>query len=183
MINRMLRYGSSARSRLRIAWLRLLGAKIGKKCRLMAIELPRNPWDIALADNVSLDRGVVLLSTGARTGRPRITIGSRTYCNRWAFFDASLEISVGENCMIGPSCYITDHDHATAAGRPVGAQGLVSAPVRIGADVWIGAGAIVLKGVALGDGAVIGAGAVVTRDVAPGEVVAGSPARALRTRA
>jgi acetyltransferase-like isoleucine patch superfamily enzyme len=45
----------------------------------------------------------------------------------------------------------------------------------------IGSGAVILPGVEIGEGAVIGAGAVVTRDVAPGEVVAGVPARVLRT--
>ena len=43
----------------------------------------------------------------------------------------------------------------------------------------IGSGAVVLGGVRIGAGALIGAGAVVTQDVAPGEVVAGVPARAL----
>jgi acetyltransferase-like isoleucine patch superfamily enzyme len=47
----------------------------------------------------------------------------------------------------------------------------------------VGSGAVVLGGVTIGEGALVGAGAVVTHDVAPGEVVAGSPARALaRTR-
>jgi acetyltransferase-like isoleucine patch superfamily enzyme len=43
----------------------------------------------------------------------------------------------------------------------------------------LGSGAVILGGVRVGEGALVGAGAVVTRDVAPGEVVAGSPARAL----
>ncbi len=54
--------------------------------------------------------------------------------------------------------------------------------VEIGNDVWIGCHAVVLSGVRVGDGAVIGAGAVVTHDVAPYAVVAGVPARYLRSR-
>ena len=54
-------------------------------------------------------------------------------------------------------------------------------PTRIERRASIGSGAIVLGGVTIGAGALVGAGAVVTRDVAPGEVVAGVPARA-RTR-
>ena len=47
----------------------------------------------------------------------------------------------------------------------------------------IGSGAVILAGVRIGAGALVGAGAVVTHDVAPGETVAGNPARALAPRA
>jgi phosphonate metabolism protein (transferase hexapeptide repeat family) len=56
-------------------------------------------------------------------------------------------------------------------------------PVAIGHDVWIGHGAIVLPGRRVGDGAVVGAGAVVAADVAPYAIVAGVPARTIKTRA
>jgi len=55
------------------------------------------------------------------------------------------------------------------------------APIRIESKAWIGFGAIILKGVTVGEGAVIGAGSVVTHDVAPHSVVAGNPAREIRT--
>ena len=54
---------------------------------------------------------------------------------------------------------------------------------RIGDGASIGSGATILGGITVGDGAIVGAGAVVTKDVAPGEVVAGNPARQLRARA
>jgi acetyltransferase-like isoleucine patch superfamily enzyme len=53
--------------------------------------------------------------------------------------------------------------------------------VRIGDHVWIGASAIVLKGVTIGDNSVVAAGALVTRDVAPNTLVAGAPAKPVRT--
>jgi acetyltransferase-like isoleucine patch superfamily enzyme len=94
-------------------------------------------------------------------------------------FDASESIEVGRNCLIGPSCYITDHDHGTEMGTSMAQQPLVGSAVRIGNNVWIGAGAIILKGVTIGDGAIIGAGAVVTRPVRSNAKVAGVPARIL----
>jgi acetyltransferase-like isoleucine patch superfamily enzyme len=50
---------------------------------------------------------------------------------------------------------------------------------RIGRGASIGSGAVILCGIAIGAGALVGAGAVVTRNVGPGETVAGVPARLL----
>ncbi|WP_068083589.1 DapH/DapD/GlmU-related protein [Polycladidibacter stylochi] len=54
--------------------------------------------------------------------------------------------------------------------------------VTIGHDVWIGHGVTILAGVNVGTGAVIGAGAVVSKDVRPYEIVAGVPARSIKSR-
>ena len=54
--------------------------------------------------------------------------------------------------------------------------------VKIGYGCWIGWGAIVLPGVTLGDGCVVGAGSVVTKSYEAGSVIAGNPARILKTR-
>lgn len=54
-------------------------------------------------------------------------------------------------------------------------------PIVVEEDVWIGAGAIIFPGVRIGRGAVLGAGSVVKNDVDPWTVVAGTPARRLRT--
>jgi acetyltransferase-like isoleucine patch superfamily enzyme len=64
-----------------------------------------------------------------------------------------------------------------AAPRPAHENG---APVVIEDDVWIGFKASILKGVRIGRGAIVAAGAVVIKDVAPGTVVAGNPARVIR---
>ena len=61
------------------------------------------------------------------------------------------------------------------------AGGAPARPVRIGRNVWIGFDACVLPGVTVGEGAVVGARSVVTEDVPPYTVVAGNPARVIRT--
>ena len=119
--------------------------------------------------------------TGPRINAPRLVIGCDTYVNRFTMFDVSNSIEVGENCLIGPFCYITDHDHGTKRGAPMAAQPFIENPVRIGSNVWIGAGTIILKGVSIGDDAIIGAGAVVTGPVGAGEKMVGVPARAVET--
>lgn len=55
-------------------------------------------------------------------------------------------------------------------------------PVRIGSDVWIGARVIIMDGVTIGNGAIVAGGSVVTNNVDPFSIVAGSPARKLRSR-
>jgi acetyltransferase-like isoleucine patch superfamily enzyme len=54
--------------------------------------------------------------------------------------------------------------------------------IVIGNDVWIGREAVILSGITIGDGAVIGARAVVSKDVPSYSIVAGNPARIIRTR-
>jgi maltose O-acetyltransferase len=168
--------------RLRIIRLRIAGMQIGRRCWLRRIRVPRNPWDVVIGDEVALDDDVVLLTTGSRTADPRVLIGSGTYVNRFTMFDASERVEVGRNCLIGPFCYITDHDHAHLEGPLIRDQILRAAPVSVGDDVWIGAGVVILKGVCVGQGAIVGAGSVVTRSVAPHTKVAGTPARVIGAR-
>ena len=52
----------------------------------------------------------------------------------------------------------------------------------VGNDVWIGMEAMVMPGVTIGDGAVVAARAVVTHDVPPYAIVAGNPAKVVKTR-
>ena len=169
-------------SRLRIQWLRFRGAKIGAHCWIQAIEMPANRGAVLIEDHVSLDRQVSLLTAEADRGQPRIILRRGVYINRFTVIDAAGRIEIGENSMIGPFCYITDHDHGCAPGSNIKSQELCVEPVTIGEDVWIGAGVVLLKGVTIGDGAVVGAGAVVTRDIPPGVKVAGVPAREFALR-
>jgi acetyltransferase-like isoleucine patch superfamily enzyme len=98
---------------------------------------------------------------------------------------AAESVTIGERCLFGADTVITDTDFHGLDPHGRWSLGLAQAPrrpVRIGRDVFVGARAIVLKGVTIGDGAVVGAGSVVTRDVPAGAVVAGNPARELRTK-
>lgn len=168
--------------RIRHLCLQVRGVRIDGRCWIRSVEIVGQPGDIHLHNGVMLDRHVTLLATGPGCEQPRIEICEKTYINRFTMLDASERIHVGANCMIGPSCYITDHDHGMIAGQQINQQPLNGSPVSVGNDVWIGAHVTILKGVTIGDHAVIGAGSVVTNDVPEGAIVAGVPGRVLRMR-
>lgn len=88
---------------------------------------------------------------------------------------ASKEITIGEESLIGAGCLICDSDmHEVPLG---GGNTVKSAPIRIGAKVFIGANCTILKGVSIDDGAVIGAHSLVNRDIPAHAMAAGNPAR------
>ena len=93
-------------------------------------------------------------------------------------------LDIGSNVMMGPDVIIMTSIHNTAnVDLPMRQQGfLPNKKVTIGDDVWIGARVIILPGVTIGKGVIIGAGAVVTRDVPEYTVVAGVPAKVIRSR-
>src|SRR5918998_5439595 len=87
------------------------------------------------------------------------------------------EVFVGHGVM-----FINDpRPRAAAGGRLQTEADWQVVPTRVCRGASIGSGAAILCGVTIGEGAMVGAGAVVTRDVAAGEVVAGVPARLLRS--
>src|ERR1700761_7301818 len=91
-------------------------------------------------------------------------------------------VTIGDHVRIGMNTVIYDTDfhdldHRKRTVVPEVTEGIVKKPVHIGNYVFIGAHTTILKGVTIGDRSIIGAGSVVTRQVPPGEIWAGNPAR------
>jgi putative colanic acid biosynthesis acetyltransferase WcaF len=87
-------------------------------------------------------------------------------------------VSIGDDTVISHDAYLCagTHDH-TSPSLP-----LLRPAIRIGSGVWIGMGAFIGPGVTIGDNSIVGARAVVMRDVPPGVIVAGNPARVIKPR-
>ena len=94
------------------------------------------------------------------------------------------KIVIGKNVMIGPDVLLvtSNHDFSSTDTCMIEQGSKTPEKITIGDDVWIGARAIILKGVAIGSGAIVGAGAVVTKAVPDWAIVAGNPARVLKSR-
>ncbi len=165
--------------RLRAMLLRVRGAQIGAKSSIGTRLVARNPRGMTFGTHVEIEHDVYLKIV---TREGILGIGDHTFVGRGCEFDVAANITIGAHTLIAPNVFITDHTHNHARGITLDAQGIVTAPVTIGHDVWIGTGSIILHGVTIGDGAIIGAGAVVTTNVEAHTIVAGVPARAIGTR-
>ncbi len=99
------------------------------------------------------------------------------YMNSDSTIDCFENIEIGNNCCISKNVTIRDSN-----SHCIKREGYrCTAPIKICDNVWIGLGATVLSGVTIGEGSVVAAGAVVNKDVPPRTMVAGVPARVIRT--
>jgi len=106
-----------------------------------------------------------------------LVLGERVFINTGATIVANRSIVLGDDCLIGDLAAIFDSDyHPLEPSRPP-----QFAPVRLGANVWVGRSATILPGVSIGDHSVIAAGSIVTGDVPARTLMAGVPARPIRT--
>jgi acetyltransferase-like isoleucine patch superfamily enzyme len=174
-------------------WVHLIGVRSGRGCRFAGLP------DITLAPGARIDLGDDV-SVNSRfdsnpAGLPYPTIfaalESQSYIEvgdgtgiSGASIVARSGITIGRRVLIGAGACIWDTDF-----HPLDAESRLKHPTRnarcaaikIDDEVFIGARALILKGVTIGKRAVIGAGAVVTKDVRPGDVVAGNPAQVVRS--
>ncbi len=134
-----------------------------------------NAYGCAIGDNSKVGT-FVEIQKNARIGR-NCKISSHSFiCEGVEIED---DVFVGHNVT-----FINDRfPRATAAGRLQTEADWKCEATRVKKGASIGSSATILCGVTIGEGAIVGAGSVVTKDVPPGAVVAGNPARVLRKKA
>lgn len=138
--------------RWRIMLLRLFGAKISGHPFVASSAIVKMPWNLEMNDRACLAPGSEVYNLG--------------------------RVVLGERCTVAQQVYLCGGTHDfSKRSLP-----LVVADIIVGEDAFIGARAIVLPGVEIHAGALVGAGSVVTRDVPSWSVVAGNPARVIKTR-
>lgn len=133
---------------------------------------------LVLGEDTLFEDGVWLTSYAGR-----IEIGAHCILNRNVMVAASELVRIGDHSLIGNNVTITDSAHRNDdTDMPMPWQGYSSkGPTIIGSHTWIGTNSVVTSGVRIGDRCAVGANSVVTRDVPDWTMVAGSPAKVIRT--
>jgi maltose O-acetyltransferase len=145
-------------SRLRVYVLRLAGFQIGHGCVI---------WGLPTI-------------TGNSDLYSNLAIGRECLVNVQCFFDLGAPITIGDRAALGHQVVVlTTSHHVGQPGRRAGAA--YTKPVTIGEGAWLGARCTIFPGVNIGTGAVVAAGAIVNQDVPPNTLVAGIPARVMKT--
>ena len=145
----------------------------------------RNDQDdktIEVGDEVIFSNNVML---SCKNGT--ISIGPRTGINTQSIIQSTNQcpVSIGADVIIGPQCYIVGggNYNIQRTDIPIRDQGIEKDNgVDIGPDVWFGASVTAICGVRIGEGSIAAAGTFINRDVAPFDIVAGTPARLIRNR-
>jgi len=105
-------------------------------------------------------------------------IGKNVFINHDCTFLDIGGITIEDDVLIGPKVSLITESHPL---NPSGRKALIVKPVLIKRNAWIGAGATILPGVTVGENSVVAAGAVVSKDVPANTVVAGVPAKVIKT--
>lgn len=155
-------------------------------------------WDLVSPFGGKL---AVLLRYCIVSGRAK-QFGQNIYFGKSVVLKNPAEFSVGNNVSIHDSCYldaigglkigadvsiahqtsiITFNHTWSDMSQPIKYNPIEKAPVIIEDDVWIGCGVRILPGVVIGKRSIIAAGSVVTNDVPPGVIVAGVPAKIIKS--
>lgn len=132
--------------------LRCFGARIGTGARIKPTVRITYPWKVAIGDHCWVGQRVELYSLGP--------------------------ITIGDNVCISQDAYLCagDHDRTDVAFK------IRSFPIVVEDEAWIASQSFIMPGVVIGKGAVVAVRSLVTKNVEPGTLVGGQPARFLGPR-
>lgn len=127
---------------------------------------------------ISIDETVAVFPPLYINYGKHLSIGKNVFINFDCTFLALGGIIIEDNVLIGPGVKLLSEGHPL---HPEERHALVPGKIHIERNAWIGAGAILLPGVTIGQNAVVAAGAIVSKDVDANTVVAGVPAKWVKT--
>ena len=139
-------------SSLKVAVLRLFGARIGRGVKIKPAVQIKFPW--------------------------RLKIGAYSWIGEQVWIDNLAEVSIGDNCCISQGAYFCTGNH----DRFRETFDLLVQPIVLQSHVWVCAHAIVGPGVTIGEGAALSLGSVAVKNLKPWSIYSGNPATRVSDR-
>jgi acetyltransferase-like isoleucine patch superfamily enzyme len=134
------------------------------------------------AESIVMHGAILHVYNFRRLPHAGIKIGCNCLIGEYSVIRGQGGVVIGDRVYTSPFTQIVAVNHVyDDPHRPFVEQGITAEGIVIEDDVWLGSGAVVTDGVRIGRGAVVAAGAVVTKEVPPHTVVAGVPARVIKT--
>lgn len=167
---------------------------IGKTGKNIFIHYPCRLWGgggryINIGDNTTIQANCILgcwIKYAGVNYTPCISIGNNCNIGEHTHITSINGITIGDGLLTGRYVYIGDNSHGNlslneASIPPIKRKLQSKGKIKIGNNVWIGDKVTILAGVTIGDNAIIGANSVVTHNVPRNSIVAGIPAKILKT--
>lgn len=160
------------------------GVALGPKSHVLWPRKLLNRSRIRIGAGCHVGAHVVLNPLRSTSSPPgRIVLGDAVYVGGYSQIHAMDCVELGEGCVLSEHVYIGDVAHGLdpKAGPILSQPNVSRGPVRLGRHVFVGYGCSILPGVTLGDHCVVGTRAVVTRSFPAYSMVAGAPARLIKS--
>ena len=155
--------------------------KIGKNCVISNFRfyIKGNNHRILIGENCRIKGGDCWLEDDDG----EINIGKNTTIEsaHLAVTETSRKIEIGEDCMFSYGIEVRTGDSHSIIDRESGKRINFAKDITISDHVWVGAKATILKGCKIGKNSIISTGAIVTKDVTANTIVAGVPAKTVKT--
>jgi len=141
-------------------------------------------YGVKRGNNCSIGVRTAIKATGSiRNIGVGVKLGNTVTMGSDCFIGGAGGVTIGDNVAIGQNVRFHSENHKfDNANLEISEQGVVRNGIIVENDCWIGAGSVILDGVKLGKGSVIGANSVVTKDVLQYSIVAGNPAKFIKSR-
>ncbi|HNW74005.1 MAG TPA: DapH/DapD/GlmU-related protein [Bacteroidales bacterium] len=152
---------------------------LGEKCAILSHAIVRNGKGVEMGNNSSVSSYCNIFPREPGYDG-RLVIGKGSNIGDNTIIDTSDDVIIGEQVALGPHDIVYTHDHDYRSDSFAAWKGGVhTGKVVVEDGAWVGARVTLLPGVTIGKRAIVAAGSVVTKDVAPGDIVGGIPAKSL----
>ena len=162
---------------------------VGKNFQIGKDFIFKNPQYIEIGKNFSAMDRFRIEAWDLYQGKyykPHIRIGDNVIFNTDIHIGSINSVIIGDNCLFASRIFISDHHHGNTEfnvmklipkDRPLISKG----PVLIGENTWVGEGVAILSGVTIGENCIIATNSVVTKNIPANSVVAGIPAKVIKS--